>query len=195
MASKKKDIKSDALLEEKELPKKSKLKRAISKLKKLRDKIAGEKDIKSKKLKKQKAGDGKKKKIKSLKQQVSKLVKKEKEVIKDLKKLKEEKEALEQYKNDQLGAGVTTGDIETGEEISLDEIFESGQVDVLAQESSSDQNGVELKSVDHPAKAAIVYVRKLTDVTAIDGYVAEEERPTVLKAAVSRKNRLEKNPV
>jgi len=124
-------------------------------------------------------------------------VKKETEVIKDLKKLKKEKEALKQNKNDQLdaGGGVTTGDFETGEEISLDEIFESGQEDVLAQESSSGQNGVELKSVDHPAKAAIVYVRKLTDVTAIDGYVAGEERPTVLKAAVSRKNRLEKSLV
>jgi hypothetical protein len=201
MTAKIKNTQSETHLEGKGNSDKAKVKSAIKKLKKLKGKISDEKDIKEKKLKKQTESNGKKKKIKSLKRQVGKLLKKEKDVAGDLKKLKKVREALKEGTDNLPDAvqEVVAGEPALNDTIVLEELLGSEPTltseTTRIEEDNPTQNDSEHKSVDHPAKAAIAYIRKLTNIAPINSYIKGDKRPTVVKAAMSRKNRLGKKPV
>lgn len=173
-------------------------KASLKKLKKSKDEILDDKVIAKKKFKKLKKNDGKKNKLKKLKELISKLLKKEKKVDKKISVLKEKSRKVKEKK---VNKKKSSSKKKENDLIVKETIKEkSSSVPVSVPDLASQKNqmsdartNLNNSSIDLLAKEAITCIRTLSSVKEIDIFVLGDKRSTVIKAAESRKQIIERN--
>ncbi len=172
----------------------SKLKKVIKKLKIFEDKLKSKEKKIDKKLKK--SDKLKKGEIKKLKEKFSESEKKSKKISKELKKKKGAVKKLENKKSKLERKEKKIFDknpIKISDGLSVEELFES---DMPLEQGNEEPEIIETtmpKSLDYNSKDAIAYIRSIANAGAIDMVIKGDKRSTVKKAAISRKNALEKS--
>jgi len=167
-----------------------KIKKIIKSLKVERSDLKEQKKKLDKKIKNRVSAKGKKAKVKELKSELKKVSKKEAKLKSKLKSRKSEykrliEESIHEKENKQNSG--KNGVVENTPESGIMTVNTNGQPGGESVPVMPDKNSLGMNTRD-----AIRMVRKMTDINFLDQFVAEDQRITIVKAANSRKNALQK---